>query len=103
MVTPASLLTDDESAQAVAAMTERFAAGDLAGGLNRGIELLGETRQGLTGDTTPARTTARHPEGCRAVLRPGRLSVSAARRAPARPAPGRRRRGPRARSAPRPG
>lgn len=36
------LLTDEESAQAVAAMTERFAAGDLAGGLNRGIELLGE-------------------------------------------------------------
>ena len=35
-------LTDDESAQAVAAMTERFAAGDLAGGLTRGIELLGE-------------------------------------------------------------
>ncbi|MFC7500995.1 DUF5130 family protein [Nocardioides sp. CPCC 206347] len=35
-------LTDDESSQAVAAMTELFAAGDLAGGLNRGIELLGE-------------------------------------------------------------
>ena len=35
-------LTDDESAQAVAAMTERFATGDLAGGLTRGIELLGE-------------------------------------------------------------
>ncbi|WP_408898692.1 DUF5130 family protein [Nocardioides sp. R1-1] len=35
-------LTDDESQQAVTAMTERFAAGDLAGGLTRGIELLGE-------------------------------------------------------------
>ncbi|WP_182379929.1 TPM domain-containing protein [Nocardioides sp. WS12] len=35
-------LTDDESSQAVTAMTERFAAGDLAGGLNRGIELLGQ-------------------------------------------------------------
>ncbi|HWJ08489.1 MAG TPA: DUF5130 family protein [Nocardioides sp.] len=35
-------LTDEEAAQAVAAMTERFAAGDLAGGLQRGIELLGE-------------------------------------------------------------
>lgn len=35
-------LTDDESRQAVAAMTERFAQGDLAGGLNSGIELLGE-------------------------------------------------------------
>ncbi len=35
-------LTDDESAQAVAAMSERFAAGDLAGGLTQGIELLGE-------------------------------------------------------------
>ncbi|WP_028657352.1 DUF5130 family protein [Nocardioides sp. J54] len=35
-------LTDEESRQAVAAMTERFAAGDLAGGLDRGIQLLGE-------------------------------------------------------------
>ncbi|GAA3647636.1 hypothetical protein GCM10022237_04000 [Nocardioides ginsengisoli] len=35
-------LTDEESAQAVAAMTERFAAGELAEGLTRGIELLGE-------------------------------------------------------------
>lgn len=35
-------LTDDEAAQAIAAMTERFAEGDLPGGLNRGIELLGE-------------------------------------------------------------
>ncbi len=35
-------LTDDESEQAVAAMTARFADGDLAGGLTRGIELLGE-------------------------------------------------------------
>ena len=35
-------LTDDESRQAVTAMTERFADGDLAGGLHRGIELLGE-------------------------------------------------------------
>lgn len=35
-------LTDDEAAQAVEAMTERFAVGDLAGGLTRGIELLGE-------------------------------------------------------------
>lgn len=35
-------LTDDEASQAVAAMTQHFAEGDLAGGLNRGIELLGE-------------------------------------------------------------
>ena len=34
--------TDDESAQVVAAMTATFATGDLAGGLTRGIELLGE-------------------------------------------------------------
>ncbi len=34
-------LTDDESRQAVAAMTELFARGDLAGGLTTGIELLG--------------------------------------------------------------
>jgi uncharacterized membrane protein YgcG len=34
--------TDEESAQVVAAMTARFAAGDLAGGLTRGIELLGD-------------------------------------------------------------
>ncbi len=35
-------LTDDEAQQAVAAMTERFAAGRLAEGLTRGIVLLGE-------------------------------------------------------------
>lgn len=35
-------LTDEEAARAVTAMTERFSAGDLAGGLTRGIELLGE-------------------------------------------------------------
>lgn len=35
-------LTDEESQQAVAAMTASFAGGDLAGGLTRGIELLGE-------------------------------------------------------------
>lgn len=35
-------LTDDESRRAVEAMTEQFATGDLAGGLNRGIALLGE-------------------------------------------------------------
>ncbi|WP_435768859.1 DUF5130 family protein [Nocardioides sp. SYSU DS0651] len=35
-------LTDHESEQAVAAMTEQFAQGDLAGGLRRGIQLLGE-------------------------------------------------------------
>jgi len=35
-------LTDGEAQQAVAAMTEHFAEGDLAEGLRRGIELLGE-------------------------------------------------------------
>ena len=35
-------LTDDESAQAVTAMEKAFADGDLGGGLNRGIALLGE-------------------------------------------------------------
>jgi uncharacterized membrane protein YgcG len=35
-------LTDEEAQQAVAAMTERFAAGDLAGGLTQGIEFLGQ-------------------------------------------------------------
>ena len=34
--------TDEESGQVVAAMTARFATGDLAGGLTRGIELLGD-------------------------------------------------------------
>lgn len=36
-------LTDDEAAAAVAVMTERFAAGDLAGGLTRGIEQLADS------------------------------------------------------------
>lgn len=35
-------LTDAESQLAVSAMTDGFAAGDLAAGLTRGIELLGE-------------------------------------------------------------
>ncbi|HWI42338.1 MAG TPA: DUF5130 family protein [Nocardioides sp.] len=35
-------LTDDEAAQTVAVMTERFAEGDLAGGLADGIEFLGQ-------------------------------------------------------------
>ncbi|TNM37529.1 TPM domain-containing protein [Nocardioides albidus] len=34
--------TDEEAQQVVAAMTVRFAAGDLAGGLTEGIELLGQ-------------------------------------------------------------
>ncbi|WP_370291646.1 DUF5130 family protein [Nocardioides sp.] len=36
-------LTDEEAAAAVAVMTERFAAGDLAGGLTRGIEQLADS------------------------------------------------------------
>lgn len=36
-------LTDAEAAAAVAVMSERFAAGDLAGGLTRGIEHLAES------------------------------------------------------------
>lgn len=35
-------LTDEEAAQAVELMTERFAEGDLAGGLAAGIEFLGQ-------------------------------------------------------------
>lgn len=35
-------LTDEEAADAVAQMSERFAAGDLAGGLTRGVQVLGE-------------------------------------------------------------
>ncbi|WP_141014118.1 DUF5130 family protein [Nocardioides sambongensis] len=35
-------LTDEESADAVEKMTAEFAAGDLAGGLTRGVRLLGE-------------------------------------------------------------
>ncbi|GAA3517338.1 DUF5130 family protein [Nocardioides daeguensis] len=38
-------ITDDEAQQAAAAMTARFSAGDLAGGLTRGIELLAELAQ----------------------------------------------------------
>ncbi|MBM9460725.1 DUF5130 family protein [Nocardioides sp. zg-536] len=38
-------LTDEESAQAVAVMTEHFERGDLGGGLQQGIELLGELAQ----------------------------------------------------------
>lgn len=34
-------LTDDEARQVVATMSERFAVGDLAGGLTRGVEQLG--------------------------------------------------------------
>jgi uncharacterized membrane protein YgcG len=34
-------LTDEESRQVVVTMTERFAAGDLFGGLTKGIEQLG--------------------------------------------------------------
>ncbi|QYJ04329.1 DUF5130 domain-containing protein [Nocardioides panacisoli] len=35
-------LTDDEVARAVTEMTSAFAAGDLAGGLSRGVQALGE-------------------------------------------------------------